>query len=277
MNTGINPLTRLLTYLSHLFKPTISSQKQLVDVLKQASKTNVLETDISTMIESVIHFSTLRVRDIMIPRAQMITVPEDTSLDDLFELAREHGHSRYPVIGESKDEIVGILHTKDLLTFKSEQDDFDLHEIVRPHAIIPESKCLSDLLRDFRKNRNHMAIVVDEYGGVSGFVTIEDVLEQIVGDIEDEFDSDDHLFIKVHKDGAYIVKGEIPIDEFNQYFCTNFNHKGYETLSVLLQKQKPDMPSIGDEVIIDKVGFKILNADSRRIKLVEFKHKVNEA
>ncbi len=257
------------------FTSTLRNKQQFLGILDSARIKQLMPDDVVTMMESLVHFSTLKVRDIMIPRSQMVVIPEAITIKALRELVAAHGHSRYPVVGESKDNIIGILHAKDLLLYKINDDDFSLSDILRPHTFIPESKQLTYLLKDFRQTRNHMAIVVDEYGAVSGFVTIEDVIEQIVGDIEDEFDNNDDSFIKAHNDGSYIIKGHIPMDEFNQYFSTSYDEATYDTLNTLIQKQASNMPIVGDDVVINKSHFKILNADSKRIKLVEFIQRSN--
>lgn len=251
------------------------NREELLHLVRKVGHQQILDADTTSMLESVIRFSELRARDIMIPRSQMIVIPFNTDLEALFSMVETHQHSRYPVIGESKDEILGILHAKDLLPYKNTEVDFSLTEILRPHAIIPESKHLNILLNEFRINRNHMAIVVDEYGGVSGCVTIEDILEQIVGNIEDEFDNDDESYIKVHNNGSFIIKTHIPIEEFNDYFKRDFDHQSYDTLGGMLLKACDHMPTRDEIVKIENVSFKILNADDRRIKLVEFNNEAD--
>jgi magnesium and cobalt transporter len=222
------------------------------------------------MVEGVIRYSNLRVRDIMLPRAQIVAIPSTVSLDDLLTIVRKHRHSRYPVFDNTIDSIVGILHAKDLLIEAGNEEDFSISELLRPAIFVPESKHLNILLTEFKRTKNHMAVVVDEYGGVSGFVTIENVLEQIVGDIEDEFDNNDDAYINKHENGKFILKGHIPIDEFNEYFNLNFNTDEFDTLAGLLIKACDHLPNIDEVVNIDNHRFKILNADNRRIKLVEF-------
>ncbi len=258
-----------IKFFKKFFQPKVNDKKQLSELVSYLSKKKIIKEYTGSIIESVLHLSTLKARDIMIPRSQMIVIPQHIEFKDLCSLVASHGHSRYPVIGDSKDEIIGILHTKDLILQKIEEQPFTLSEILRPHLIIPESKQLLILLKDFRSNRNHMAIVVDEYGSVSGFITIEDVLEQIVGDIEDEFDNDEDNFIKARNDGTFIIKAHIPIEEFNQYFHTDYDINKYDTLNTMLKKKAITMPVVGEVVIIDKAQYKILNADSNHIKLVE--------
>ncbi len=244
--------------------------EQLLHIIREANERQLVDTDTLSMLEGVIHFSAMTARDIMIPRSQMVILNEKSSLDEIFKLIEEHGHSRYPVIVEGKDEILGILHAKDLLKYKITQDEFVLSELLRLAPVIPESKKLNILLNELRSNRNHLAIVVDEYGAVSGFVTIEDIIEQIVGDIEDEFDIDEDAFIKKHKNGKYIIKAHIPIDEFNEYFAYNYDHEHCDTIGGMLMKACDHVPNFGEVITIDNAHFKILNSDNRRIKLVEF-------
>lgn len=260
--------------LNHFLMREPENRDELLHLLRTAGVNKILELDTLSMLESVTRFSELSARDIMIPRSQMVVISIEKSLEDIVSMVEEHQHSRYPVIGESKDEVLGILHAKDLLPYMHNEKTFSLGDLMRPHAVIPESQHLNILLNEFRINRNHMAIVVDEYGGVSGCVTIEDTLEQIVGDIEDEFDNDDEAYIKIHKNGSFIVKAHIPIQEFNDYFKREFNHQYYDTLGGMLLKSCDHMPCRGEIVKIENVSFKILNADDRRIKLVEF---TNEA
>jgi magnesium and cobalt transporter len=260
----------LLEKLTHLISRDPQTISQLIELLRNAEARNLLDLDTLSMLEGVIRFSHLQVRDIMIPRTQMVVIESNTKLDKLFSLVKQYGHSRYPIIGDERDEILGILHAKDLIHLKTNQNDFNLTEILRPASIIPESKHLNILLREFRINRNHMAIVVDEYGSVSGFVTIEDLLEQIVGDIEDEFDNDDEAFIKKHPDGRYIIKAQIPIEELNEYFEFNLNSQNYDTLGGMLIKSFGSVPNLDDIIKVGGLSFKVLNADNRRIKLVEY-------
>lgn len=245
-------------------------REQLVHLLRDAEQRDLLDADTLSMIEGVLIFSELKARDIMIPKQQMTTVFEDDALDVLMQTVIDSGHSRFPVVSQSKDEILGILHAKDLIACREKsKKKFDIEDIVRPASFVPESKRLDILLKEFRRNRNHMAIVVDEYGGVSGFVTIEDVLEQIVGDIEDEFDIDEDAFIKKHSNNKYIIKAHMPIEDFNEYFNLNINSEEFDTIGGMLLKHLGHLPKVDDIVAIDSFQFKIINADKRRIKLIE--------
>jgi magnesium and cobalt transporter len=222
------------------------------------------------MIEGVILFSQMKVRDIMLPKQQMTCIDQEALLPDIINIVTQTGHSRFPVLGESKKEVVGILHAKDLLCFYEEDNPrFDLLDIVRHAVFVPESKRLDILLADFRRNRNHMAIVVDEYGEVSGFVTLEDIIEQIIGDIEDEFDIDEEAYIKTHKDAHYIIKGHTPIEEFNEQLQANFSDESYDTIGGIVMNNFGYLPKRGEIITIDEFEFKIINADARRIKLLE--------
>jgi magnesium and cobalt transporter len=246
------------------------SLNQLLKILRDACSRNLLDSDTLSMVEGVIRYSALKVRDIMLPRLQIISISSDSTFDSILEIVEKHSHSRYPIYDDNIDSIIGILHAKDLLMHKKDPCDFSINDVLRPATFVPESKPLNILLTEFKRTKNHMAIVVDEYGGVSGFVTIEDVIEQIVGDIEDEFDNNDDAYINKHADGRYIVKATIPISEFNEYFKLDLNTEQYETLAGLLIKTNESLPEVGEIIKIANQSFKILNSDNRRIKLVEF-------
>ena len=191
--------------LKQLLHPDPQNKDELLNLLREAQIHALIDAETLAMIEGVILFSQMQVRDIMLPKKQMVCISYDASLDNAIYIITQSGHSRFPVI-DNKNEVIGILHAKDLLPFKTEiKDDYDLLNITRKVTFVPESKRLDLLLREFRSNRNHMAIVVDEYGEVSGFVSIEDIIEQIIGDIEDEFDIDAETYIKTHKDAHYII------------------------------------------------------------------------
>ena len=213
----------------------------------------------------------MQVRDIMIPRSQVVTVPADLTLSDIVELVTKASHSRFPVVGENVDNVMGILLAKDLLPLllTDSQDRFDIKDLVRPATFVPESKRLNVLLKEFRETRQHMAIVIDEYGSVCGAVTIEDVLEQIVGEIEDEFDVDDDSYIKKFDETNYIVKALTPLDEFNDYFGTEFSDQEFTTLGGLILQQFGRIPERSESVILGTLQVTVLNADSRQIKLLK--------
>ncbi len=244
---------------------------ELIEILREAQQRHLLDADALAMIEGVLEVSEMRVREIMIPRSQMVVVERDASLDEILPIITESAHSRFPVIGDSKDEVVGILLAKDLLAyFMGERHrGFNMRDILRPAVFIPESKRLNVLLKEFRASRNHMAIVVDEYGGVAGLVTIEDVLEQIVGDIADETDQDRDPQIRRRDDGGYNVKALTPIEDFNEYFDSRFSDEEFDTIAGVVTKEFGRMPSRGEVITIDGFHFKVLSADSRRLHLLE--------
>jgi magnesium and cobalt transporter len=246
-------------------------REQLTTLLRNAQQRNLLDADALSMIEGVMEVSEMQVRDIMIPRSQMVVVGHDVPPEEFLPIVIESAHSRFPVIGDNRDEVIGILLAKDLLAYFTQQDreGFNIRDILRPAVFIPESKRLNVLLKEFRASRNHMAIVVDEYGGVAGLVTIEDVLEQIVGDIEDEHDFAEDLYIVRHNDVRYTAKALTPIEEFNNEFGTDFSDEEFDTIGGLLINQFGHVPVRGEETTVGRFKFKILRADSRRIHLVQ--------
>ena len=225
------------------------------------------------MIRGVFEVSELQVRDIMIPRSSMISLNADASMTDLLNQIVNSGHSRFPVIGENQDEVVGILLAKDLLKFSNQDNhsDFEIKDFLRPPTFIPESKRLKTLLNEFRKSRNHMAIVVDEYGRIGGLLTIEDVLEQIVGDIEDEFDAEDLPMIREKGKGEYEVDALIRIEDFNEFFDTQYLDEDFDTLGGMIIHKLGKFPKTGESLSINPLIFKILSSDSRRLQLIEVK------
>lgn len=267
---GHNHKRNWLHRLSQVLLPEPRNRVQLIELLRDAEHRNLLKSDTLAMIEAVLQFSEMHVRDIMIPRNQMIVVEEYQPLEEIFKTVIESGHSRFPAIGDHRDEVIGILHAKDLLKLKiGTEEKFDLEELLRPAVIVPESKRLDVLLKEFRTNRNHMAIVVDEYGGIAGFVTIEDILEQIVGEIEDEFDIDEDTYIKKHSERLYIVKGHMPIEEFNVYFNENFDEQEVDTIAGLVVNAFGYLPKRGEIATIRGYKFKVINCDNRRIRLLQ--------
>ncbi len=254
-------------FLSRLFKAKKMDRSALLATLREAQKEGVIDMDALAMIEGVFQVAEMRVRDIMIPRSQMVIVQEDMGVDDMLPIVANSGHSRFPVIDESLDEIVGILLAKDLSHYSDEQSrkDFVLKDILRTAVFVPESKRLNVLLKDFRTSRNHMAIVIDEYSGVAGLVTIEDVLEQIVGEIDDEHDAADITNIRRHGYRRYTVRGATPITEFNQFFGARFSNDKFDTIAGLVTKELGHLPERGEEVELGKYMFKIISSSSRRI------------
>jgi magnesium and cobalt transporter len=250
---------------------------QLTEILRDAEERHLLSAEMLSMIESVLQVSEMQVREIMIPRSQMVVIDSTCSLDVILPLVIESGHSRFPVTDSNSDDIVGILLAKDLLKyyFRKEATNFEMANILRPAVFVPQSKRLDILLREFRINRNHMAMVIDEYGHVAGLVTIEDVLEQIVGEIEDEYDIDEEEYIKKHLDGIYTVKAATPIDDFNEYFNTTFSDEEFDTIGGLTLKGFGHLPKRGETIKIENFNFKVLHSDNRRIYLLEVTKEVS--
>ncbi len=246
-------------------------KSELLELLRDAQQRDLLEMDALMMIEGVMQVSEMQVRDIMIPRAQMVALKQESTLDELLPLIAESGHSRFPVIGEDIDEVVGLILAKDLLPYfiGERRHEFNVRDVLRPAVFVPDSKRLNILLKDFRSNRNHMAIVVDEFGSAAGLVTVEDVVEQIVGEIEDEHDIDEDIFIKKQSDDCFIIKALTPIEEFNDYFKCDFSDEEFDTIGGLVMQGFGRMPERGEEITIGRHHMKILSADSRRIHLIE--------
>jgi hemolysin (HlyC) family protein len=260
-----HPKPTLLERIGAILMREPEDREQLLELLQSSYERNLMDADALAMIEGVLQVSELHARDIMVPRAQMDVVDIHDSPETFLPKVIESGHSRFPVIGESKDDVIGILLAKDLLGHFGGKEH-DVREMLRPAVFIPESKRLNVLLKDFRRNRNHMAIVVDEYGGVAGLVTIEDVLEQIVGDIEDEYDFDEtEANILLDRNGLYRVKAQTSIEDFNATFGTAFRDEEYDTVGGLLLSQFGRLPKRGDEVVLNGLRFRVLRADSRRL------------
>jgi magnesium and cobalt transporter len=255
----------LLERLSALLSREPEDRDELLALLHSAFERNLLDADALSIIEGALQMSDMQVRDVMIPRAQMDVIHLDDPMDKIADFVVDTAHSRFPTVGEGKDDVVGILLAKDLLRYFAGRE-FDLRDMLRPAVFVPESKRLNVLLREFRVSRNHMAIVVDEYGGVAGLVTIEDVLEQIVGDIEDEYDFDEiGDNIRLDQDGRYRVKATTEIDDFNLAFSTDFSDDEVDTVGGLVIRQLGRMPKRGETIVLDGVKFQVLRADSRRV------------
>ena len=241
-------------------------REQLLELLRDAQQRNLFDHYALAMIEGVFEVMDEQVRDVMIPRSQMVVVEEDEKLEEVLKIVVPSGHSRFPVIGDNRDEVIGILLAKDLLQYTTQTNEsFDLRDIIRPAVFIPESKHLNTLLREFRSNRNHMAIVVDEYGGVSGLVTIEDVLELIVGEIDDEHDQEEGINIRSQSKGNYLVAALTEIEEFNEYFQADFDDEEFDTVGGVILGHLGHMPKRGEQIELNGFSFKVLSADSRRI------------
>ncbi len=258
--------------LAQAFTDEPKTRDDLLEILYEAGETGLLDADALTIVEGAIQVTDMQVRDIMIPRSQMVIVQVDQNPRDFMPLIISSAHSRFPVVGENQNEIVGILLAKDLLPYALEGnlEQFDIRQNLRKTNFIPESKRLNVLLREFRLNRNHMAIVVDEYGGVAGLVTIEDVLEQIVGEIEDEHDADDDDGnIKPFDEEGFIVKALTPIEDFNECFDVGLPDDEFDTIGGLVTRQFGHLPVKGETVKLDRFTFDVLASDNRRIRLLQ--------
>lgn len=260
-----------LEKISHFITGEPLDRDGLLDILREARDKRLIDSYSLSMIEGVLEVSESRVRDIMIPRIQMVVVPRDADLESIFPLVIESAHSRFPVIGEDRSEVVGVLLTKDILAHALRDKSVKIEAIMRPAYYIPESKRLNVLLKEFRSNRNHMAIIVDEYGMTAGLVTIEDVLEQIVGEIEDEHDMDEEAYIFRRSENEYTVKALMPIEDFNEYFYADLYDEEFDTLGGFIVHQMEHMPKRGEKLDIDRFRFEILRADNRRIHVLKLK------
>ena len=259
----------LLERLSALILREPADRANLVQLLRSAYQRNLLDADALSIVEGALTVSEMQVRDIMIPRAQMDVIDINEPVEQFMPQVISSAHSRFPVIGQNRDDVIGVLLAKDLLRHYAGEEQFNVREMLRPAIFVPESKRLNVLLREFRASRNHMAIVVDEYGGVAGLVTIEDVLEQIVGDIEDEYDFDETEDNIIEESrGRWRVKAQTEIDDFNAEFGTHFSDDEYDTIGGLLLQRFGRVPKRGDRETIDDLGFEILRADSRRIHAI---------
>jgi magnesium and cobalt transporter len=245
-------------------------REDIVELLREASERGLIDAEAQAMLEGVLDVAELQVRDIMVPRAQMVIVRRDDPPARILPVVVESGHSRFPVMDENRDDIVGILLAKDLLrlTGGGKRERFDIREYMRPAVFVPESKRLNVLLKEFRRNRNHMAIVVDEYGGVSGLVTIEDVIEQIVGEIDDEFDVEDDQNIRKEAERQFVVRGVTRLEEFNEYFGTQLTEDGIDTVAGLVMQKLGRLPRRGETLSLDGLELRIARADRRRIDAV---------
>lgn len=268
----------LLDRIGALLMREPGDREELVALLHSSFQRNLLDADALSMIEGVLQVSELQARDIMIPRSQMDMIDIRESPDRFIPFVLETGHSRFPVMGENSDDVIGILLAKDLVRYYAGEEEFNVREILRPAVFIPESKRLNVLLKEFRSNRNHMAIVVDEYGGVAGLVTIEDVLEQIVGDIEDEHDLeevDDNIIQE--KPGIFRVKALTEIADFNVALGTEFGDDDYDTVGGLVINHFGRLPQRGDEIRIGNLLVRVLRADDRRLHLIEVERVAEDA
>lgn len=250
------------------FQGELKNREELVEVIRDSEQNDLIDQNTREMIEGVMEIAELRVRDIMIPRSQIIFIEDQQDLNTCLNTIIESAHSRFPVIADAddRDNIVGILHAKDLLKFlREDAEEFDLSSLLRPVVIVPESKRVDRMLKDFRSERFHMAIVVDEFGAVSGLVTIEDILEQIVGDIEDEFDEEEVADIRQLSRHTYAVRALTDIDDFNAQFNTDFDDEEVYTIGGLIMQTFGYLPKRGEEITLNNLQFKVTSADSRRL------------
>ena len=260
-----------LERIGKVFSSEPRDRQELKEIISESAEKGILDAEAVTMIEGALSVSEMQVRDAMVPRSHMVVIPLDIPLDEFLPLILESGHSRFPVIGEDRDEVEGILLAKDLLRHYAESSGpLVIKELVRPAVVIPESKRLNMLLREFRTNRNHMAIVVDEYGGVSGLITIEDVLEEIVGEIDDEHDEEEEAAIKPLGGNRFQVNALTEIEDFNEGFDCEFSDEDYGTVGGLLLAEFGRVPERDDEVVLaERFQFRVTQADSRRIIMLE--------
>ncbi|MCZ6828685.1 MAG: CBS domain-containing protein [Gammaproteobacteria bacterium] len=249
------------------FSTEPKTREDLGEILSSARDNEVIDDDAYGIIEGAMQVADMQARDIMVPRPQMEVIKADASLQEILPQIIQSAHSRYPVIGEKPDDVLGILLAKDLLTQVLEPDleHFNITSLLRPSNAVPESKRLNVLLREFRENRNHMAIVIDEYGGVAGLVTIEDVLEEIVGEIEDETDLETDTFIRKLGDSEYLVKALTPIDDFNEEFGVDFSDDEFDTIGGLVMQQFGYLPGDNETTTLEGFEFKVVDADQRKI------------
>jgi magnesium and cobalt transporter len=257
----------LLARWAQAFRPAPRDRQALIEMLEEAGRRRILDVDEHRMLEGVLEVSATQVRDIMIPRGQMVVLERDASPQEMLQVIIESGHSRFPVIADDRDEVIGILLAKDLLRFFAEQEGgrFRIKECLRPAVFIPESKRLNVLLKEFRHSHNHMAIVVDEYGGVSGLLTIEDVLEEIVGEIDDEHDPDEEAMIVPEQDNAWRVDALTRIEDLNEELGTAFSDADYDTVGGLVIHELGRLPRKGESLEMDGVRLTVLRADRRRV------------
>lgn len=256
-------------WISRLLKrdPAVPSDRdQLVELLRNAEHRHLIDPETLAMLEGALNVSQMRVGDIMIPASQMAVIQESDDPKDFLPTIIDSGHSRFPLVDEKREQVLGILLAKDLLAYLAGEDkSFDIKDLIRKPVFVPDSKRLDILLREFRTSRNHMAIVVDEYGGIAGLVSIEDVIEQIVGEIDDEHDVDDEDLIRLHRKNRYTVKARTAIEEFNRYFGTEFTDDEYDTVGGLILKAFGRLPTKGESLQYGGFDFIVLRADRRRI------------
>ncbi len=261
-----------LDRLTHFISGEPQTKADLEGVLSLAEEHEIIDEDARKIMEGALMVSDMQVRDIMIPRAQMVVIDSDRGLSEVLAQIVAAGHSRYPVIGDGIDDVIGILLAKDLLPLiQHEGEAPPIRELMRPFVAVPESKRLNVLLREFRQNRNHMAIVIDEYGGIAGLITIEDVLEEIVGEIEDETDIEEEQLIRKGDNNEYVVEALTPIEDFNAYFGTLFSDEEFDTIGGLVINAFGQLPSASQSIRLDQFEFTVIDADERRLNSLAVK------
>lgn len=267
----------LLARWAGAFRAAPRDRQGLIEMLDQARRSRILDAEEFSMLEGVLEVATIQVRDIMIPRGQMVVVGRNASPQEMIQIIIDSGHSRFPVIADDRDEVIGILLAKDLLRFyaENERERFHIKECLRPAVFIPESKRLNVLLKEFRVSHNHMAIVVDEYGGVSGLLTIEDVLEQIVGEIDDEHDPDEEVMIVPEQQDTWRVDALTRIEDLNEELGTSFSDADYDTVGGLVMTELGRLPRKGESLVLDGMRFTVLRADRRRVHAVRLRRAAN--
>ncbi len=276
MNATEKPPSSLFSKLTQIFLKWLPSSRatsraDVLESLRLAEEDGIVARDAYAMMQRVMFVSDLKVRDVMVPRSNMVFVEREHELDECLDIMLESAHSRFPVVDNERDQIIGILFAKDLLRFFDEDDKqrFNIHDLVRPVVFVPETKRLNVLLAEFRENRNHMAVVVDEFGATAGLVTIEDVLEQIVGEIEDEHDQEDEeTFIRELTGGEIIVKALLPMDEFNEHFGSRLSETDSDTIGGLISQTVGHIPQADEKIEIPPFEFEVVHADSRRVHLL---------
>ncbi len=275
MSEGPQGRSKILSWSQRLSKLFLEpqDQEQLIELIRSASERHILDAEALSIVEGALGVTQMKARDIMIPRSQVVMVSRDASAAEILKLITETAHSRFPVIDDDRDDVIGILLAKDVLAtvVANGEFDFSLRELLRPAVFIPESKRLNVLLGEFRIRRNHMAIVVDEYGGVAGMVTIENVLEQIVGEIEDEHDIDSDAPILQRDEETYAIKALAELDDFNERFDADWSDEDFDTVGGYVVNQFGHLPERGEKVTIDRFEFTVIRADMRRVHLLEMK------
>lgn len=258
-----------LDKITNAFSSEPQTREDITQILQSAMDNQIIDHEALEIIEGALKVSDQQVREIMIPRSQMVVLEADHSLEDILKVVVETQHSRYPVIGESTDDIRGILLAKELLPLLlGGRDSFDIDKIIRPASIVPESKRLNVLLREFREQRYHMAIVIDEYGGTAGLVTIEDILEEIVGEIEDETDEEESALIRPQLDGNYLINALTPVEDFNEHFESGINEDVADTIGGVVIQTLGHLPAEGEQVELEGFRFRVTEADNRQVKML---------